>query len=991
MAASYRPSTSVACAVSEILHALAICTPAAFVGASAALAQAPEAPVLKAPIAAQPLAEALAEFASQTGLQLLYVSGVVLDQRSTAVPAGLTPGDALTRLLKGTGLRFEYLTAHSIRVLGIPPPRPAAAVGADLGPQEVIVTANRRVESLQNVPITVEVLTHAELDKLNATTFDDFVGNLPGMTDHGVGPGQNNIYVRGLATIEPGPQSVVLGGTFPNVAVYLDEQSVQFPSHNLDVYTADLERIELLEGPQGTLFGAGAQAGVLRYITNKPKLNVTEGRFDTGYAWTTNGAPSYSLSGVFNLPLIADTLAVRAVVYDEKRGGYIDNPAATFARANSDAGIHYAYADNKVPANSVTINNSAIAGRDINPVTFTGARLESLYQINDTWDALLSLSYQSIYAQGVFAEMAANSLGQPQPDLTVQLFNPAYYKDNFRDAALTIDGQIGALKFLYTGGYLTRNIEQVQDYTQYARGAYADFYQCVNPSLATSHFTTAAAQCFTPSSTWHNTDRNTHQNHELRLTSPSDWRLRGIGGLFYENYQIHDQTDWFYLSAIPYFNPIAPPTGYYTLNGKVVCTCQPEPGDVFHPESPAATLNNPNVRPPGDADFNDLTRSYTQTAAYASLDFDLIPRALTLTAGTRYFRIHDSIVGASVGSFGCQLIFNPQAPNPCVNLDTADINAEGLHPTYSEFTSRLNLTWKLAEDALLYYTWSQGFRPGSFNRPVATPSNSPLSKSPPGQDNPWQAQANEHGGWQPPWTIAPDSLINNEVGWKTSWFAQTLQWDGAVYQENWSHVQVPVTAVGIVPPDIINGGDYQVRGLETSLLARITDGLTMEAGSAWNHGKLTKEAPLSWADGTLIDFSELRTSNNDKIVNPAGTLGSPLAGAPQFQGHLRVHYEYPLNSYIAFAQLGAMHQSQSLASTDQLSTDFQGQTIAYVLPGFTTYDGAVGVRRDSWIAQVYGVNLSDTRAQLYANYRQYYKAVTVSRPRTIGLRVSYAF
>jgi iron complex outermembrane recepter protein len=989
MGVSGRPATRVAQAVSEVLRALAICTPVAFAGPTATLAQAPEPALLKAAIPAEPLSHALADFASQTGLQLLYVSGVALDQRSEAVPAGLTPKEALTRLLKGTGLRFEYLTERSIRVLGSPANK-ATPIGPQFGPQEVIVTANRRQESLQDVPMTIEVLTRAQLDKLNATTFDDFVGNMPSMTDHGVGPGQNNIYVRGLATVEPGQQSVVIGGTFPNVAVYLDEQSVQFPSHNLDVYTADLERIELLEGPQGTLFGAGAQAGVLRYITNKPKLNVTEGRLDAGYSWTANGAPSQSIDAIFNLPLMPDTLAVRAVVYDERRGGYIDNPNATFARSNTDRGIHYAYADYKVPLKSVAINNSAIAGEDINPATFTGARLESLYQIDDAWDALLSLSYQNINAQGVFAEMAKNAAGQVLPDLTTQLFNPSYYKDNFKDLALTIDGELGPLKLLYTGGYLTRHIEQVQDYTQYARGAYIDYYQCVNPSAASQNIVPAEGQCFTPSSTWHNTERNTHQNQELRLTTPGDWRLRGVGGLFYESYQIHEQTDWYYLTAIPYFNPIGPPTGYYTVNGHVVCTCQPEPGKIFHPTSPAATLNNPDVRPPGDAFFNDVTRSYTQTAAYMSVDYDIIPKTLTLTAGTRYFRIHDSLVGASVGSDGCQTIFHPQAADPCENQDTANIDAEGLHPTYSDFTSRVNLSWKLTEDTLLYYTWSQGFRPGSFNRPVLTPSSSPLSKSPPGQDNPWQAQANLHGGWQPPWIISPDTLTNNEIGWKTSWFGQTLQWDGSIYQENWNHVQIPVTA-SIVPPDIINGGNYQVRGLETSLLATLTDGLTVEAGSAWNHGKMIREAPLTWADGTLIDFSTLRTSGDGTVINPAGTLGSPLAAAPQFQGHLRLHYDYLLNGYMSFAQVGAMHQSSSLASTDQLSTDLQGQSIAYVLPAFTTYDGALGVRRDNWVAQLYGVNLSDTRAQLYANYRQDYKAVTISRPRTVGLRFSYVF
>jgi len=131
--------------------------------------------------------------------------------------------------------------------------------------------------------------------------------------------------MRGLSAGTLNPQSSGTIGQFPNVAIYLDDQSGQLPGRNLDIYAADLERIEVLEGPQGTLFGAGAQAGVIRYITNKPKLDVTEGSVDAGYGTTAHGANNSNLTAVINLPLITDTLAVRAVIYNDSRGGYIDN------------------------------------------------------------------------------------------------------------------------------------------------------------------------------------------------------------------------------------------------------------------------------------------------------------------------------------------------------------------------------------------------------------------------------------------------------------------------------------------------------------------------------------------------------------------------------------------------------------------------------------------------------------------------------------------
>src|SRR6202043_3744960 len=116
-------------------------------------------------------------------------------------------------------------------------------------------------------------------------------------------------------------------------------------------------------------------------ITNKPKLNVTEGVVNAGYAATAQGAQSHTLDATVNLPIVTDRLAVRGVIYNERRGGYIDNLPATFARANTDLGVQYAFGG-KVPANSVVINNFNTAGNGINPVTYTGLRVETLYQFN---------------------------------------------------------------------------------------------------------------------------------------------------------------------------------------------------------------------------------------------------------------------------------------------------------------------------------------------------------------------------------------------------------------------------------------------------------------------------------------------------------------------------------------------------------------------------------------------------------------------------------
>src|SRR6202790_3875382 len=359
--------------------------------------------------------------------------------------------------------------------------------------QEITVTAQRRTENIQNVPIAIHALTSETPAQLNITTFDDLIKYLPNVSAPTAGPGQAQIFMRGLSAGDNGTQS---GGSitgFPNVAIYLDDQSGQLPGRNLDVYAADLERVEVLEGPQGTLFGAGAQAGVIRYITNKPKINVTQGSVSAGYGTTAGGDPNSDLTAVLNLPLIADTLAVRGVIYNDRRGGYINNVPATFTRKASDLGIKYANFPTgcgpntkpipsptpcEVPPDSQVINNNSIAANAINPVTYQGIRASALWDINSDWNALLTQSYQTIDAEGVFYQMPNASDGAPLPKQSVTLFNNSLNKDQFENTALTINGRLGDLKAVYTGAYLVRNVSQIQDYTNYARGVNAEYYQC---------------------------------------------------------------------------------------------------------------------------------------------------------------------------------------------------------------------------------------------------------------------------------------------------------------------------------------------------------------------------------------------------------------------------------------------------------------------------------------------------------------------------------
>ena len=837
------------------------------------------------------------------------------------------------------------------------------------GIQEVVVTAQRRIENAQDVPITMQVFTGESLQQLNIANFDDLIKYLPNVTAPTAGPGQAQIFMRGLSVSSQGTQSGGSINSFPNVAIYLDDQSGQLPGRNLDVYAADMERVEVLEGPQGTLFGAGAQAGAIRYITNKPKINVTEGSVTGGYGVTAGGDPNTDLVAILNLPLVADTLAVRGVIYNDRRGGYINNVPATFTRKSGDLGIHYAnYPDGcgapggpacQVPPGAPVINNSALVGRAINPVNYQGVRVSALWKFNDDWNALITQTYQDMDARGVFYQMPNSSDGVPLPKQSVTLFTPSYNKDKYENTAWTLNGRFGALRAVYTGSYLVRNVEQVQDYTNYARGVYADYYQCHGAEPANG----LASTCYSPATTWNEIERNTHQSHEFRLSTPDDWRLRGILGAFWEQLQIQDQLNWNYKTLPP-------------CTASVTAGCLTNVGPA-----PGSSVNNPApIRDDNVAFFNDVQRGYRQTAFFMSLDFDLIPKVLTLTAGTRHYEFVNSERGSVTGSFSCY----EAGPAPCLNYATS-IDAEHLQTTYTGFKSRANLTWHVLPDALVYYTWSQGFRPGAFNRSagcyIPGVGGIPLYCSP------------------LPYTS--DDLTNNEFGWKTEFFDHHLQWNGAVYQENWKNVQVQFFDPGVLGNVGFNtnGPDYRVRGLETSFIALLAKGLTAQGAASWNSSEQTNSPFLIANNPALLQDPATKGEYGQPILsvqNPYGDIGSPSANSPPFQFNLRLRYQWVMSSYNAFVQAGATHTAHSYTQSSNSPALSTGSNVSTTLirfenPAYTQYDASIGVAKDSWSVEGYAQNLTNVVTSVFTSTTQFVPAEAITRPRVLGVRIALKF
>ena len=850
---------------------------------------------------------------------------------------------------------------------------PAEVAGDTLA--EITVTAQRRSESMQDVPISMQAFTGQALQQLNIQSFDDYIKYLPNVTSASNGPGQSEVFMRGLSAGSQASQGSSSTGLFPNVAIYLDNQSGQLPNRNLDIYAADLDRIEILEGPQGTLFGAGAEAGVIRYITNQPKIDVTESNVKAGYGTTAHGDNNSDVTAVLNLPLIAEHMAVRAVVYNDRRGGYIDNVPATFTRKNTDIGIHYAgypAVNNAcpdglpnngfcVPPGSPTINNNNLVDRAINPVTYQGMRAQLLYKINDDWDVLVAQTYQDMHSSGVFYQQPNASDGAVLKPLEVTLFSPASNNDKFEMTSLTIDGKLGPLKAVYTGGYLVRNVEQSGDYTNYARAVYAEYYQCYGAVDLTP-------TCFSPRAYWHTSEQNKHMQHEFRVSTPDDWRVRGIVGAFYENNQLFDHTAWSY-KGIP------------ECTATRVKGCFSDLGTF-----PGSTVDPAGIRPANESFYQDNTREEKQTAFFASVDFDLIPKQLTLTVGTRHFSFENSYKGSVMSSFGCYEAGAP--PGGCTSSFSYNLDAQNLRGTETGFKSRANLSWHLTPDVMLYYTWSQGFRPGGFDENGGTPHIY-------GADGKYQFLL--------PRSWDSDKLTNNEIGWKAEFFNHRFQWNGALYRENWDNVQISFFDPGLVGNLFFNanGQNFLVKGVETSMVARVTSGLTVQGAASWNQTRQTNSPALIDNNPMSANFGHAITqacdstgSNCVAITNPFGPVGSATANAPPIQFSVRARYEWSFGDYNSFAQIGASHSGHSFTQAGSNPT-FSGSSsistsrLRFEDPAYTTFSASVGIAKGDWYAMLYGENLSNSNAATFTSTDNFIVEQTPLRPRVIGLSFGY--
>jgi len=713
---------------------------------------------------------------------------------------------------------------------------------------EIVVTAQKRDENIQSVPISIQAIGTRKLDQLNISNFNEFTQLLPSVAFQTSQPGVTTVYMRGVASGGDGNHS----GSLPSVGSYLDEQPVTTIGGTLDVHIYDIARIESLAGPQGTLYGASSQAGTIRIITNKPDTSGFEGRVDIEGNTVAHGGQGGKIEGMINAPL-SSFAALRVVGFYQRDAGYIDNVAGTRSFLPIPGGI--------------TVNNNAFVKDNYNDTDTWGGRAALKVDLDDVWTVTPTVLYQEMRGHGSYA------FDPRVGDLQVQHFYPESRHDRFIQGALTIEGKIGNWDLTYAGAYLDRKAYSATDYTDYSE-AYDNLYASVGGLAGYFYYQDNAGNTIDPRQWVIGTDHFKKTSQELRVASPSTDRFRIVAGMFYQRQSnlIHQDYKIPGLGTAVSVNG-SPGTLWLTQQHRVDKDYAMF-GEASFDISPKLTFTagarvyiydnsligffgfgrNPGVdpgdgRPYSASPFNAAGSSRTGVASCFMADGRTLRDAYLDGSPT------NTLLPAMV------------AGGPCTNLATYASGKLIPKKTIDQgVTYRFNLTWKPTDDLLFYAVASSGFRPGGINR---------------------------RGDVAP---YSTDTLYNYELGWKTTLADGKLRFNGAIYQQNWKAFQF--SFLGPNSFTIIqNGPDARIRGAEMDANLSL-GGLNLTVAGSYTDAKTRED----------LCATQVCIGDGSDVLAPSGTR---LPITPRFKISSTARYSVPLGSGRGYVQGLIAHQSSA--------------------------------------------------------------------------------
>jgi iron complex outermembrane recepter protein len=847
-----------------------------------------------------------------------------------------------------------------------PAAQPAAQTGGGL--QEVVVTAQKRVENLQNVPVSIQVLDSQKLDELGIVSLDDYVKYSASVEEQrSVGsseggnaePGSSHTFIRGVVSGGDGNHS----GSQPTVGTYIDEIPLTTIDGTVDMHMYDMQRVEILEGPQGTLFGASSESGTIRLITNKPDPTQFSAGYDVKGDKIDGGGSGYEAQGFVNIPL-ASWAAVRLVGWIEQDPGYISNvqgtdraacivngvrtfptwagqQAGTWSLGTGQGTVAPCPTPTTIGAGSIT--NAPWASNDYNTAIYRGGRAALKLDLDDHWTVTPGVVAQDLTTRGFFGYDPAVG------DLELAHFGPESTADSWYLTSMTVEGKYSGFDIVDAAGYFKRTSHTIADYSDYS-----EFYDRVYGSGA--NWVGNKGTPIMPQEYVIGGGDYEKWSNEFRISTPEDQPLRATVGLFIER-QLHNIWQNY---TMPGYNPVSIFGGDGGGASPNCCGF-------------ADSLSIPNF---GNTIWlTDEQRVDRDKAAFIQATWD-ITQQWSLTGGYRYYHYDNSLQGffgysANYFGNGC---FSGAAglPStqfaPCTDLNSS-VSASGSVP-------KATLTYKASADALVYFTYSKGFRPGGVDRVSLAPG-------------------------QPVPTYAPDYLQNYELGWKTQSADHRLRYNGSLFWENWENFQFSF----LVPPSITaiaNGGNARIKGWENDLQWLPTDQLLLSLNATFLDGYLTQNycgvigvtncpaAKMYFA----FDFpGAVKDPGGEYMwVGPQAPAGTQLPTAPKFKGNIVARYTMaPIDNWSPYWQAAYVYQTQTSTTLIVPEANEIGMQPAYGM-----LDMTIGAQTSKATVQFFVTNVTNKLAELSrfnATNPQVDNQVYIApaQPRTFGIELSQKF
>lgn len=752
------------------------------------------------------------------------------------------------------GVSARWLPRSAVVLLGVGTLALSAAQAAPI--EQIVVTAQKRGEQrLQEVPLAVQAVTGDQINAQVALELSDLASQISGLVVQDLGPGDRKYIIRGVNSTATAA-----------VGVYYDEAPITARSkqdgggRQADIELHDLARVEVLKGPQGTLYGASSSAGTIRYVPNRPDPTALDADVSGLLSTTEDGGENLHIDGMVNIPVVEDVFALRAVGWYTDEDGFIDN---------------------------LLLDNE-----DINSNEVSGGKLAGEWLINNDWTATLyglrqdrevgGTSRQMPIKQDTFAAnqaafagaLAAAGFGIPEArERTTQQYTITTWDEELTLVGGKLEWDSGPGSLLLAANYYERDIDFNFDSTPILL-----FFGVPVPAI------TAQPQ-----------SRET-ETLELRYSSALDGPVQFVVGGFLsreeKDFAVH------VIATGPDGRTLGPfdPGGPNTLFGR------------------------------------DKTDELDQEAIFGEVEF-LVNDALSFLLGARYYQFEINSRNRELQPFG-------GAPAPSIIPTEFNVDDD-------KVTGKANVTYRFTEDALAYFTVSQGFRPGGTNDIAFIPP----------------------GATPPPPGFGPDELINYEIGWKTAWLDNSLTFNGAVFWIDWEDLQT-ATFDPSSPFNVVrNAGEAEIRGIEFDLVSTPVDGLNLSLTGSFQDAEFASDVP------------------GGSPTQPFAVDGQPIPNVPEFQFGATGQYTWQ-----AFGNANALVRLEWSYQDDRITAP--NDPVSNVdLDSFSLLNAKIGLQTEQWDVSLFMKNLLDEEEAIFdaINTNQDPRGIITARPRTVGLQLGYRF